>query len=590
MSTRLTNGAALASADGLPTLPDSPSAFVSATWDDVAPYYDALAAIEITPGRERQWLSVWSQLDALLGEAGSLAMIAYTANTADEAAEAAHLRFAMEIYPKVDEQQVRLARKLLASGYTEAGLETTLKKFRTDAAIFREENVARFAKLEELEAGYDKIVGGLSVDWNGERKTIPQLQPFLQSRDRDERERAFRLGASAYLDKRTELQDVFDKSYTLRQEVADAAGFPNYMRYAFAAKYRFDYSPEDCVRFHEAVEQAVVPVAARQHEYRQRRLGLTTLRPWDLAVNPDTDARLRPFEDTPGFLAPAERIFTRVDAELGEHFRTLEAERLLDLESRPGKAPGGYCTTLQWRGRPFIYMNAVGVHDDVSTLVHEAGHAFHAFAAHPHPYVWQRSSGHEAAELASMSMELLAGRYLARPEGYYSASDAANAQIEHLEDVLYALPHIACVDAFQHWIYTSGEGGDRDARDAAWLAIRQRFEPSVDWSGLEPERVARWLRQSHIFTSPFYYIEYGIAQLGALQVWRDSLHDHPAAVARYKQALALGGTVPLPEMYRAAGVKLVFDAATMGELVGLVEERIGELRAKLEQGDVAAVA
>ena len=586
----VTNDAEHGSANGLPALPDSPTAFVSATWDDVAPYYEALANTEITPGREREWLSVWSQLDALLGEAGSLAMIAYTANTADEAAEAAHLRFAMEIYPKVDEQQVRLARKLLALGYTEPGLETTLKKFRTDAAIFREENVARFAKLEELEAGYDKIVGGLSVDWDGERKTIPQLQPFLQSRDGDERERAFRLGARAYLEKRDELQDVFDKSYTLRQEVAHAAGFPNYMRYAFASKYRFDYSPEDCLRFHEAVEQAVVPVAARQHEYRRQRLGVPTLRPWDLAVNPDTDARLRPFEDTPGFLAPAERIFTRVDAELGSQFRTLEAERLLDLESRPGKAPGGYCTTLQWRGRPFIYMNAVGVHDDVSTLVHEAGHAFHAFAAHPHRYVWQRSSGHEAAELASMSMELLAGRYLSRPEGYYSPVDAANAQIEHLEDVLYALPHIACVDAFQHWIYTSGEGGDRDARNAAWLSIRQRFEPSVDWTGLEEERIARWLRQSHIFTSPFYYIEYGIAQLGALQVWRDSLRDHPAAVARYKQALALGGTVSLPEMYRTAGVKLVFDATTMLELVGLVEERIETLRGELARGDVAAVA
>lgn len=566
------------SADGLPLLPDSPSAFIDATWEDVAPYYETLANVELSPGRERAWLTAWSALDAMLGEAAALAMIAYTANTADEAAEAAHLRFAMEIYPKVDEQQVRLARKLLATGYTEARLETTLRKFRTDAEIFREENVPRFSKLEELEAGYDKIVGSLSVDWEGERKTIPQLQPFMQSRDRDERERAFRLGAAAYLDRRDELQDVFDKSYALRQDVASAAGFPNYMRYSFAAKYRFDYSPDDCLRFHEAVEQAVVPIAARQHEYRRQRLGVSTLRPWDLAVNPDTDTRLRPFEDTPGFLAPAERIFTRVDAELGDAFRTLEAETLLDLESRPGKAPGGYCTTLHWRGRPFIYMNAVGVHDDVSTLVHEAGHAFHAFAAHSHPYVWQQSSGHEAAELASMAMELLAGRYLARPEGYYSVADAAHAQIEHLEDVLYALPHIACVDAFQHWIYTSGDGGDRDARDAAWLAIRQRFEPSVDWSGLETERIARWLRQSHIFTSPFYYIEYGLAQLGALQVWRDSMTDHPAAVTRYKQALALGGTVSLPEMYRTAGVKLVFDAPTMAELAGLVEERIIELR------------
>ena len=586
----MTTGAMNDARGGLPTLPESPDAFIEATWDDIAPYYDALASAEITPGREREWLATWSRLDELLGEAGSLAMIAYTANTADEKAEAAHLRFAMEIYPRVDELQVRLAKRLLALGYSEPALETTLKKFRTDAAIFREENVARFAKLEELEAGYDKIVGGLSVEWEGERKTIPQLQPYMQSRDRAERERAFLLGARAYVAKRDELEDIFDRMYVLRQEVARAAGFPDYMRYAFAAKYRFDYAPEDCVRFHDAVEKAIVPIAARQHEYRRQRLGVETLRPWDLAVNPDTDRRLEPFEDVAGFLAPAERIFERVDGELGENFRTLEAERLLDLESRPGKAPGGYCTTLHWRGRPFIYMNAGGVHDDVSTLVHEAGHAFHAFAAHKHAFVWQRGSGHEAAELASMSMELLAGRYLARPEGYYSPADAANAQIEHLEDVLYALPHIACVDAFQHWIYTSGSGGDRDARDAAWLEIRQRFEPSVDWSGLAPERVARWLRQSHIFTSPFYYIEYGLAQLGALQVWRDSLRDHPAAVARYKQALALGGTVSLPEMYRTAGVKLVFDPSTMHELVTLVEERITALREGLRTGEVAAVS
>ena len=188
-----------------------------------------------------------------------------------------------------------------------------------------------------------------------------------------------------------------------------------------------------------------------------------------------------------------------------------------------------------------------------------------------------------------MSMELLAGRYLARPEGYYSIPDAAHAQIEHLEDVLYALPHIACVDAFQHWIYTSGEGGDRAARDAAWLRIRQRFEPSVDWNDLEAERVARWLRQAHIFTSPFYYIEYGIAQLGALQIWRDSLRDHGAAVARYKRALELGGTASLPEIYRTAGVKLVFDAPTMSELVHLVEARIASLRQKLATGDLQAV-
>jgi oligoendopeptidase F len=223
-------------------------------------------------------------------------------------------------------------------------------------------------------------------------------------------------------------------------------------------------------------------------------------------------------------------------------------------------------------------MNAAGVPEDVSTLVHEAGHCFHGVAAHRLPYIWQRATGMEAAELASMTMELLAGPHLARPAGYYDRRDVRHAWVDHLEDVLMSLAHIASVDAFQSWIYTSGDGGDRDARDAAWLRIRSRFERGVDWSGLDAERIARWYRQSHIFTAPFYYIEYGIAQLGALQIWRDSLSDYRGAVNRYKSALALGGTRPLPEIYAAAGAALVFDAKRMGELVTLVEDRIETLR------------
>jgi len=224
----------------------------------------------------------------------------------------------------------------------------------------------------------------------------------------------------------------------------------------------------------------------------------------------------------------------------------------------------------------------------VSTLVHEAGHCFHGVAAHRLPYIWQRATGMEAAELASMTMELLAGPHLARPAGYYDRRDVRHAWVDHLEDVLMSLAHIASVDAFQTWIYTSGQGGDRSARDGQWLRIRSRFERGVDWSGLDQERIARWYRQSHIFTAPFYYIEYGIAQLGALQIWRDSLSDYRGAVNRYKAALALGGTRPLPQIYEAAGAALIFDAKRMGELVTLVEDRIEELRA-LPQDALAAV-
>jgi oligoendopeptidase F len=312
--------------------------------------------------------------------------------------------------------------------------------------------------------------------------------------------------------------------------------------------------------------------------HRRERLGLEQVRPWDTEVELESARPLKPFGDVRGLVEPAKRVFDALDPELGAQFRRMADEGLLDLESRPGKAPGGYCTKLPWRGVPFIFMNAVGVPDDVSTLVHEAGHSFHDFAAHDLPYVWQRSVSHEAAELASMTMELLAAPHLTMPTGYYTPDEARTAQIEHLEDILVTLAHIASVDAFQAWIYTSGAGGDAAARDAAWLAIRARFERGVDWTGLEAERVARWYRQLHIFEHPFYYIEYGIAQLGALQLWRASRQDPAETVRRYRDALALGGTVPLPDMYRTAGARLIFDADGMGELVLLVESELTRLR------------
>ena len=569
------------------TLPATPDTFAAATWDDVAPYYEALATVPLDRDSLDAWLAAWSRLEELLGEAGTIAMIAYTGDTADPAKETAYLRFSTELFPKAEEQHVRLSRRLLDFDVPHEDLRTTVEEFRTDARIFREANVPLFSEIEELSARYQKITGGLSVEWEGERLTIPQLQPLLKSQDRAVRERAFRLGAEAYLAQRDALADTFDRMYELRQQAARNAGFPDHEKFVFQAKHRFDYTPDDCRRFHEAVERTVVPAAARLHEDRRRRLGVDTLRPWDLQVDPDNAPALVPFADTAEFVRTARRMFDAVDPELGRDFGRMADERLLDLESRPGKAPGGYCTKLSHRRLPFVFMNAVGVVDDVNTLVHEAGHCFHAFLAADHPFIWQRGTGSEAAELASMSMELLAAPHLARPTGYYAPADAYKAQLEHLEDIIVSLAHIASVDAFQSWIYTSGEGHDRRARDRAWLAIRARFEQGVDWSGLDDERVSRWYRQLHIFELPFYYIEYGIAQLGALQVWRDAMRDYPGTVRRYKQALALGGTRPLPEIYAAAGARLAFDAETMGELVTLVEERMAALREELAAVETA---
>ena len=562
----------------LPVLPDSPSAFAEAQLSDILPWYEALAAVPLDADSVGPWLAAWSRLEELVTEAAAMAMIAYTGDTRDPAREAAHLRFSAEIFPQLEEQGVRLARRLLETGYARPDLEVVLRRFRTQIDIFREENLPLFAELEELSARYQRLTGGITVEWDGETRTLPQLAPFLKQPERDVRERAFRAIGTPYVAMRGELAALFDVMYERRQRVARQAGFADFQAYSFAAKCRFDYTPDDCTRFHDAVEAEVVPAVARIMERRQASLGLDRLRPWDLDVDPAGRPALRPFGDAAELGEKASRVFHAVAPELGAEFDLMRGERLLDLESRAGKAPGGYCETLHFRGRPFIHMNAVGLLDDVNTLLHESGHSFHAFASHRQPLLWQRYVGAESAELASMSMELLAAPYLAEPGGLATSGELRLARIEHLEDVLITLAHVASVDAFQRWIYTSGEGGDAAGRDRAWLRIRARFQSGVDWSGLEQEQVARWYRQLHIFLYPFYYIEYGLAQLGALQVWRRSRSDQAGAVRDYREALALGCTVPLPAMYARAGARFGADRALIAELVGMVEAELEHLR------------
>jgi oligoendopeptidase F len=562
-------------------LPPSPSALARARWEDIAPFFDELAARQLEPENISAWLQEWSRLEELVTEAAARAMIAYTIDTSNREKEADHLRFSTEILPRMEERSVELARKLLDTGYTTPELATTLARFRTQIQIFREENVPIFAELEEHSARYQRITGSMTAEWEGVERPLPQLQPFLKSPDRAVRERAFRAASAPYLESRSELAALFDQMYRLRTQAARNAGFVDFRDYIFPAKFRFDYTPADCERFHEAIEQTAVPAVQRVLEHRQQRLGLDALRPWDLAVDPYRQKPLQPFSNASDLVGKAKQVFDQVHPSLGREFQTMIDEGLLDLESRKGKAPGGYCETLHFHGRPFIFMNAVGLVDDVMTLLHEAGHAFHAFASHPLPLIWQRHPGSEAAELASMSMEFLASPHLTQPVGYFNTAEARSAWLEHLEDVLLSLVHIASVDAFQTWIYTSGQGGDGAARDEAWLRIRERFERGVDWSGLERERVARWYRQLHIFMYPFYYIEYGIAQIGALQVWRNSLENPTRAVARYREALALGAVRSLPEIYSTAGAKLTFDVDQIGQLVELVETQIERARAEL---------
>ena len=562
-------------------LPPSPSALARARWEDIEPFFEELAARQLDSDNITAWLHEWSRLEELVTEAAARAMIAYTIDTSDRDKEADHLRFSTEILPRMEERSVELARKLLASGFRTPELTTTLARFRTQIEIFREENVPIFAELEEHSARYQRITGSMTAEWEGVERPLPQLQPFLKSPDRSVREQAFRAASAPYIESRNQLAALFDQMYRLRTQAAHNAGFANFRDYIFPAKFRFDYTPADCEKFHAAIEQTAAPAVERVLQHRRERLGLDVLRPWDLAVDPYRRNPLRPFSDASDLVGKAKQVFDRVHPSLGREFQTMIDEGLLDLESRKGKAPGGYCETLHFHGRPFIFMNAVGLVDDVMTLLHEAGHAFHAFASHPLPLIWQRHPGSEAAELASMSMEFLASPHLAQPVGYFDTAEARSAWLEHLEDVLLSLVHIASVDAFQTWIYTSGQGGDARARDEAWLRIRQRFERGVDWSGLEQERVARWYRQLHIFMYPFYYIEYGIAQIGALQVWRNSLDNPTKAVASYREALALGATRSLPDIYSAAGARLTFDVDEIGQLVELVENQIERARGEL---------
>jgi len=555
----------------------TPDDLALATWADLEPWYLALNAEPLDHDAVTDWLTRWSHLESCLTEAASLALIAYTCDTGDSEKEKAQLRFTSQIMPLAEEQGVRLAQRLVETGWTSPDMAVPLIRFRTAIRLFREANVPIFAELEEHSSAYQRITGSMTAEWEGTRRPLPMLAPLLQDPDQGVRERAWRAFIAPYQAQQEAMSGVFDTMHALRQKAARQAGFANFRDYTFEAKGRVDYTPADCVKFHDAVAATVVPAVGRMMELRRKRLGYERLRPWDLAVDPWGEVPLRPYEGETALAATAVGVFARVDPELGRWFQTMIDERLLDLGSREGKAPGGYCDTLHHRGRPFIFMNAAGVMEDVTTLLHEAGHSFHALASHDWPLIWQRHPSSESAELASMSMELMAAPHLGPPAGFLTEPDLVRARLAHLEDVLLSLTHIASVDAFQTWIYTAPEGANREARDAAWLRLRERFEIGVDWSGLGPERVARWYRQLHIFLYPFYYIEYGIAQLGALQVWRNTRQDPVGAARAYRSFLALGATRPLPELYREAGAALIFDQARMADLVAMVEQEFEDL-------------
>lgn len=557
--------------------PVSAEELVSWRWSDLEPHYHDLQQRALTASTVKDWLEDWSWLSEAVDELSTRLYLATAQDTTDEEARQRFHRFLEEDFPHIEAAEQRLKEKLLASGLEPEGLAIPLRHMRTDAALFREENLPLMAEGHKLSNRYDEIIGAQTVVWDGEECTLAQMRPVLQEADRSRREQAWRLMAERQLADREALNALWQEMFDLRLRMARNAGFADYRAYRWQQLHRFDYTPEDTKAFHRAIEEVVVPAAARVYEKRRRLLGVDRLRPWDLEMDPFGEAPLRPFATVKELQAGAAAIFHRVDPALGRYFDTMRAQGLLDLENRKGKAPGAFCAGLAVSKQPFIFMNAVGTHDDVQTLLHESGHAFHVFEAASLPYHPQHEAPMEFAEVASMGMELLAAPYLEEKHGgFYSPRDAARALLSHLERTLRFWPYMAVVDAFQHWVYENPQAAhDPQACDRTWSALWQRFMVGVDWEGWEEVLATGWHRKLHI-----YYVEYGLAQLGAVQVWANALRDQAGAVAAYRRALALGNTLPLPQLYATAGARFAFDADTLQRAVALLLEKVDELEAR----------
>lgn len=548
-------------------------------WAQIEPLFQQLLSRSPATTEEmEQWLFDGSELSGALAEERTRRYIAMTTQTDDPVREAAYQHFVEEIDPKV---------KPLWFALEVAYLDHPLRKrlpterygimdriVENNVALFREENVPLETEEALLTKEYQKLTGAMTITYQGKELTLQQAAKSLEETDRTARQQVWKLVAGRRLQDKERLEEFYDQLVDLRGRMAANAGFANYRDYAFKKRRRFDYTPEDCFRFHDGVERAALPLVRSILENRRRTLAVETLRPWDLQVDPRHRPPLRPFGDTDALVRGIQEMFTRVDPELGAQFQFMWDEKLLDLDSRKGKAPGGYQSTLHERRWPFIFMNAVGRDDDIRTMLHEGGHAFHQLAAREEPIIYYRHSPLEFAEVASMGMELLAAPHL--DAFYKNPDDYRRSYRNTLEDTVLILPWIATIDAFQHWVYTH-PGHTREQRTHAWLEIFGRFSTIVDWSGYDDAQAYRWHAQLHLFTNPFYYIEYGIAEIGALQVWVGSRANHRAAVERYWQALALGGSRPLPALFEAAGARFKFDEETVKPLMDAVAGELAKL-------------
>lgn len=534
-------------------------------WGDLEPLFDDLERRPLSTAAdlERMILDL-SELTAVVYEDGAIRRIRMTCDTSNPEHEKAYLHFVENIEPRLKPRYHRLRQRFVDSP-ARARLDherymVLARSFENAVQIFREENVPLEVEDQKLGQRYQKVTGAMTVEFDGKEQTLQQMARYLEEPDRDVRRAAWEKVAERRLQDRRELDELYDQLVRLRERQARNAGFVNFRDYAFRKRERFDYTPDDCARFHRGVEEHIVPLMRALQKQRKEKLGVRTLRPWDLVVDPEGRPPLRPFSMANELVRGCREIFATVDPDLGRQFGLMADLGLLDLESRKGKAPGGYQSTLSERRLPFIFMNAVGRDRDLRTLLHEGGHAFHTFATREEPIHAYRHAPLEFAEVASMAMEFLGAPCL---EVFYSRADADRAREDHLLSIVDLFCWIATIDAFQHWIYTH-PGHTQQERQREWLALRRRFGGIEDWTGYEEALATDWQRQLHLYLHPFYYIEYGIAQLGALGIWLAAQKDRSGAVRAYRQALALGGSRPLPDLFQAAGLPFDFGPDALG--------------------------
>jgi oligoendopeptidase F len=519
-----------------------------------------------------------SELEAAMSEAETVLNIRMTCQTDDENRVSAYKEFVKNVKPvakslafKLDKRYLELQNQYHLDSWRYAVYN---RNKQINVELFRQENVPLQTEEDLLEQEYQTLNGAMTVQFRGQEYTLQQMMKFQFDPNRSLREAAWRAAAKRRLEDKDKLEALFDKMYSLRNRIAANAGCANYRDYIWKRYQRFDYAPDDCKRFHDAVEKVIVPILKQMASRRCSELGTDNLRPWDTDVDTQSRPPLRPFETTDQLTIKMQDVFSRIEPDFGTSFSIMIRKGLLDLASRKGKAPGGYQSTLDEARLPFIFMNAVGLQRDVETILHEGGHAIHAMAAADEPIIDYRSAPTEFCEVASMSMELIGARHL---DVFYNKQELRRVQKQQFEEILKLLAHIAVIDSFQHSIYEE-PCKNRDERKAKWITTCKRFgDRGCDWSGLEDEYAYYWHRQLHIFQFPFYYIEYGIAQLGSLQLWAASQGDCSSAMTHYRHALSLGGSRPLPELFAAAGLKFNFSEKTLKQLAESIQKELENL-------------